>query len=184
MQILVRAIPASLYRKLKAQAAAQGRSICRSEERDRTEKDPHSGAIQEGVEFLVRQRLPPIWIVDYDLAFEGAKSWLFATALCGTCHIDDGRRTAANSHRFSTFDGFLELGKLILGACNADFHFTNMAIYSGYVKGFIHRVLGEFRVFRRFLTDVNALESQYNCSCGRVAQLGEHLLCKQRSISD
>jgi hypothetical protein len=72
--------------------------------------------------------------VDYDLALESAKSWLFVAALSGTYQVDDWRPAAANSYQFSIFDGFNERGKLIFGVCNTDFHFYKIAIYYGYVK--------------------------------------------------
>src|SRR5262249_6111831 len=100
------------------------------EESDRVEKEPHlAAAIQEGIDFLVGHRLPPIGIVDYDLAVESAKSRLFARGFGRTNDVDDGRTAAANGHRFAVLYSFDQLRKLILGVCDADFHESHHSYY-------------------------------------------------------
>jgi hypothetical protein len=104
-------------------AGKLGRRTNSPQECDRIEKQPHLGAVvQKGVDLLVCHGLPPIRIMDYDLALEGAKSRLFVTGSSRADDVDDWRTPATDGHRFAIFDGFDQLRELILGVCNTDFH--------------------------------------------------------------
>ena len=85
-------------------------------------EEPHSDSTaQERVELLVRHRLPPIGIVDDDLAFEGPELGPFVAGLRCT---DDIKSSTA----------LMSSGSLFLASATLTFMVPIIAISYGYVR--------------------------------------------------
>jgi hypothetical protein len=82
---------------------------------------------REGCQKLnsLRQRLPPIRIIDYDPASERTELWFFSGSSFRAHKIHNRNPTPADRYSFAILNGFNQLKKSILGIRYGNSHVLN-----------------------------------------------------------
>jgi len=75
--------------------------------------------------FLIRHRLPPIWIENPYPSLQSPEHSLFATRFLGAHDVHYGNAPAADSDRFPVLGSPDELWQFVLGIGYADLHSVN-----------------------------------------------------------